>query len=76
MSGANCHFLTCIQASQEVGYVVCYFLFSLRIFQFVVIHTVKDFSLVNEAKVGVFLEFSEILMLIILTLLFVLVIVW
>ena len=31
---------------------------SLRIFQFVVIHTVKGFSIVNEAEVDVFLEFS------------------
>ena len=31
---------------------------SLRIFQSVVIHTVKGFSVVNEAEVGVFLEFS------------------
>ena len=31
---------------------------SLRIFQFVVIHTVKGFSVVNEAEVDVFLEFS------------------
>ena len=31
---------------------------SLRIFQFVVIHTVKSFSIVTEAKVDVFLEFS------------------
>ena len=30
---------------------------SWRIFQFVVIHTVKDFSIVNEAKVGVFMQF-------------------
>ena len=30
---------------------------SLRIFQFVVIHTVKGFSIVNEAKLDVFLEF-------------------
>ena len=30
---------------------------SLRIFQFVVIHAVKGFSIVNEAEVGVFLEF-------------------
>ena len=29
----------------------------LRIFQFVVIHTVKGFSLVNEAEIDVFLEF-------------------
>ena len=31
---------------------------SSRIFQFVVVHTVKDFSVVNEAEVDVFLEFS------------------
>ena len=31
---------------------------SLTIFQFVVIHTVKDFSTVSEAEVDVFLEFS------------------
>ena len=30
---------------------------SLRIFQFVVIHTVKGFSIVNEAEVDIFLEF-------------------
>ena len=31
---------------------------SFRIFQFVVIHTVKGFSVVNEAEVDVFLELS------------------
>ena len=31
---------------------------SWRIFQFVVIHTVEGFSVVNEAEVGIFLEFS------------------
>ena len=31
---------------------------SLRIIQFVLIHTVKGFHLVNEAEVDVFLEFS------------------
>ena len=31
---------------------------SLRIFQFVVIHTVKGFSVVNKVEVDVFLEFS------------------
>ena len=31
---------------------------SLRIFQFVVIHTVKGFGIVNEAEVDVLLEFS------------------
>ena len=46
-----CHFLTCIQVSQEAGIPI-----SLRIFQFVVIHTVKGFGIVNEAEVGVSLE--------------------
>ena len=31
---------------------------SKNFLHFVVIHTVKDFSVVNEAKVDVFLEFS------------------
>ena len=31
---------------------------SLRIFQFVVIHTVKAFGVVNKEKIDVFLEFS------------------
>ena len=30
---------------------------SFRIFQFIVIHTVKGFSIVSEAEVDVFLEF-------------------
>ena len=34
---------------------------SFRIFQFVVIHAVKGFSVVNEAEVDIF--FSEILLL-------------
>ena len=40
MSGSNCCFLTYIEISQEAGKVVWYSI-SLRIFQFVVIHTVK-----------------------------------
>ena len=31
---------------------------SFRIFQFIVIHTVKGFSIVNKAEIDVFLEFS------------------
>ena len=53
MSDSNCCFLTCIQVSQEAVKVVWY-LISLRIFQFVVIHTVKGFSVVQEAEVDVF----------------------
>ena len=58
MSSSNCFFLTCIQVLQETGKVVwCSHLF--RNFpQFVVIHTVRGFSVVNEAEVDVFLEFS------------------
>ena len=55
MSGSNYCFLTCIQVSQEAGRVVWYS--HLRVFQFVMIHTVKGFSIVSEAKVDVFLEF-------------------
>ena len=57
MSGSNCCFLTYIQISQEAGQVVWYSI-SWRIFQFVVIHTVKDSDIVNKAEVGVFLELS------------------
>ena len=58
MSGSSYCFLTCIQISQGAGKVISDISISLRIFQFVVIHTIKGFSLVNEAEVDVFLEFS------------------
>ena len=50
-------FLTCIQVSQEAGKVVWYSHLFKNFPQFVVIHTVKGFSVVNEAEV-VYLEFS------------------
>ena len=52
MSSSNSCFLTCIKISQEAGQVVWYSL-SLRIFQFVVIHTVKGFGIVNKAEIDV-----------------------
>ena len=58
MSSSNCGFLTCIQISQEAGKVVWYFYIFKNFPQFVVIHIVKGFSVVNEAEVDVFLEFS------------------
>ena len=58
MSDSNCCFLTCIQISQEAGKVVWYSHFLKNLPHFVVILTVKDFRVVNEAEVGVFLEFS------------------
>ena len=50
MYSSNCCFLTHILVSQETSKVVWYSI-SLRIFQFVVIHTVKDLSIVSEAEV-------------------------
>ena len=47
-------FLTCIQVSQKVGKVVWYSHLFQNFPQFVVIHTVRDFSIVNEAEVDVF----------------------
>ena len=58
MSTSNCCFLTCIQISQEAGQVVWYSHLFKNYPQFVVIHTVKGFSVVNKAKVDVFLGFS------------------
>ena len=55
MSDSNCCFLTCIQFSQEAGKVVWYSHLFKNFPQFVVVHTVKGFSIVNEAEVGVFL---------------------
>ena len=46
--------LTCIQISQEAGKVVWYSHLLKNFPQFVVIHTVKAFSVVNEAEVDVF----------------------
>ena len=54
MSSPNWCFLTCIQISQEAGEAVWYSHLSKNFPQFVVIHTVKDFGVVNEAEVDVF----------------------
>ena len=54
MSDSNCCFLTCVQISQEAGKV------SGIPFppQFVMIHRVKGFGIVNKAEVDIFLELS------------------
>ena len=63
MSSSNYCFLPCMQVSQEADEVVwCSHLFK-NFPQFVVIHAVKGFSIVNEAEVDVFwnsLAFSMI----------------
>ena len=58
MSSSNGYFLTCIQISQEEDQVVWYSHLSKNFPQFVLIHTVKCFGIVNKAKVDVFLELS------------------
>ena len=58
MSSSNCCFLTCIQVSQEGGQVVWYSHLFQNFPQFLVIHTVKGFGIVNEAEINVFLELS------------------
>ena len=58
MSSSNCCFLPCIQVSQEAGQVVWYSHLFRNFPQFVVIHRVKGFGVVNKAEVDVFLELS------------------
>ena len=58
MSSSNCFFLTCIHIYQETGQLIWYSHLLKNFPQFVVIHTVKVFGIVNKAEVGVFLELS------------------
>ena len=58
MSSSNCCFLTCIQISQEAGQEVWYSHLFKNFPQFVMIHTIKGFGIVNKAEVDVFLELS------------------
>ena len=58
MSSSNCCFLTCIQISQEAGQVVWYSHLFQNFPQFIVIHTVKGFGIVNKVEIDVFLELS------------------
>ena len=58
MSSSNRCFLTWIQVSQEAGQVVWYSHLLQNFPQFIVIHTVKGFGIVNKAEIDVFLELS------------------
>ena len=58
MPSSNCCFLTCIQVSQEAGQVVWYSHLFQNFPQFIVIHTVKGFGIVNKVQIDVFLELS------------------
>ena len=56
MFDSNCCFLTCIQISQEAGQVVWYCHLFQNFPQFIVIHMVKGFGIVNKAEIDVFLR--------------------
>ena len=58
MSSSNSGFLTCIHSSQEEGQVAWYSHLFKNFPEFVVIHTVKGFAIVNKVEVDVFLELS------------------
>ena len=58
MSSSNWCFLTCIQISQKAAEVVWYSYLFQNFPQFVVIHTVKGFGIVNKADRDVFLQLS------------------
>ena len=58
MSSSNYCLLTCIQVSQEAGQVVWYSHLFQNFSQFIVIHTVKGFGIVNKTEIDVFLELS------------------
>ena len=62
MSHSNCCFLTCIPISQEAGQAVWYSRLFQNFPQFIVIHTVKGFGIINKEQVDVFLELSYFLM--------------
>ena len=58
LSSSNYCFLTCIQVSQEAGKVVWYSHLFQNFPQFIVIHIVKGFGIINKAEIDVFLEIS------------------
>ena len=58
MSSSNCCFLACIHISQEASQVVWYSHLLKNFPQFLAVHTVKGFGIVNKAEIDVFLELS------------------
>ena len=58
MSSSNCCLLTCIQISPEAGQEIWYSPLFQNFPQFVVIHIIKGFGIVNKAEINIFLELS------------------
>jgi len=57
IQGSNCYFLIHIQVSQETGTMVWYSRLSKSFPQFVMIHIVKGFTIVDAIETDVFLKF-------------------
>ena len=57
-SSSYCCFVMHLQISQAAGQVVWYFYLFQNFSQFIVIHTVKGFDIVNKSKIDIFLELS------------------
>ena len=51
MSSSKCYILSCIQVSKEAGQVVWYAHPFQNFPQFIAIHTVKGFGIVNKAEI-------------------------
>ena len=62
MSDFNCHFLTYIQTCLEKGKVIWYSHFLKNFPEFVMVHKIKGFGIVNKAEVDIWysLAFSMI----------------
>ena len=58
MSSSKCCFLTCTQISQQADQVFWYSHLFQNFPQFIVIHTVKGFGIVNKAEIDIFMELS------------------
>ena len=58
MSSSSCCFLACIQVLREASKVVWYSHLFENFPQFLMVHTVKGFSIVNETEVYLYLKFS------------------
>ena len=58
MSSSKFCFRICILVSQDAGQMVWYSHLFQNFPQFIVIHTVKGFGVVNEVKLDLFLELS------------------
>ena len=58
MSGSDYCFLTCKEVSQKAGQVVWYSHLLKNFLQFIVIHTIKGFGIINKAETDILLELS------------------